>query len=214
MTPDEIQEDRRQKEELDNQAEVKRQQEVEFYAASVNAWFNTALEHDKSIFTLSAGGVGLLVTLMTGVSTSVMLHLYILAIVCFLVSLCMVLVIFRRNRTHIEQVLSGESQLDPVLSILDIGGKVTFAIGMVLTAIIGISAASASYESKKKEIAMANEKQVPATGAQMVYDSVNGLGTLQKSFNNVGALQPKPSTQPASSTQQPPATPKSSDSSK
>ena len=41
--------------------ETTRLKEVEFYAANVGAWLNTSLEHDKSILTLSAGGIGLLV---------------------------------------------------------------------------------------------------------------------------------------------------------
>jgi hypothetical protein len=33
------------------------QKRVEYYATSVNAWFNTSLEHDKSILTLAAGAL-------------------------------------------------------------------------------------------------------------------------------------------------------------
>lgn len=43
---------------------------VEYYSAAVTAWFNTALEHDKSILTLAAGGIGLLITLLTTVGLS------------------------------------------------------------------------------------------------------------------------------------------------
>lgn len=47
--------------------EIEQQKSVEFYAAGINAWYNTSLEHDKSIFSLSAGGIGLLITLLTTV---------------------------------------------------------------------------------------------------------------------------------------------------
>jgi hypothetical protein len=33
--------------------------DVEHYASSVDAWYNTRLELDKSLLTLSAGGIGL-----------------------------------------------------------------------------------------------------------------------------------------------------------
>ena len=36
--------------------DLKQQKEVEFYATSVTAWYNTALERDRGLFTLSAGG--------------------------------------------------------------------------------------------------------------------------------------------------------------
>jgi hypothetical protein len=39
------------------------QKEVEYYAAQVNAWLNTKFEHDKSLLTLSAGGLGLLISI-------------------------------------------------------------------------------------------------------------------------------------------------------
>lgn len=176
------------------QMETARQKEVEFYAASINAWFNTALEHDKSIFTLSAGGIGLLATFMTGVGNSGLLYLYIAAMCAFLVSLCMILVIFRRNRTHIEQVLAGKNTLDRVLSFMDIGGKITFGIGMILTATIGISTATISYETKIRDSAMANENKISSSKPTVAQDSVNGLGSLQKSFNNLASIQPKPTS--------------------
>lgn len=76
--------------------EIKNQKEVEFYAASVNAWFNTSLEHDKSLFTLSAGGIGLLLTLLTtvGLSSAESLVLYIGAILSFLSAIIAILLIF------------------------------------------------------------------------------------------------------------------------
>ena len=65
--------------------EVDDQKRVEFYSAGLTAWYNTRLEHDKSLLTLSAGGIGLLMTLMTtvGVSSAESLVLYICALVAF-----------------------------------------------------------------------------------------------------------------------------------
>lgn len=76
--------------------EIAHQKEVEYYASSVNAWFNTSLEHDKSILTLAAGGIGLLITLLTtiGLSSAEALVLYVGAITSFLVALISVLVVF------------------------------------------------------------------------------------------------------------------------
>ena len=52
---------------IDND-EVLKQKSIEFYAASVNAWYASALEHDKSIFGLAAGGIALLTKDSTGAS--------------------------------------------------------------------------------------------------------------------------------------------------
>jgi hypothetical protein len=43
----------------DDNDDIKKK-EIAFYTAGVTAWYNTSLEHDKSLFTLSAGGIGLL----------------------------------------------------------------------------------------------------------------------------------------------------------
>ena len=168
------------------------QKRVEYYAASYNAWFNTSLEHDKSLLALSAGGIGLLLTLLTtvGLSSAEALVLYIGAITCFVVALIVILFVFRRNRTHIEDILSGKSTSnDPLLTILDATALWAFGVGVVFTAFIGFAAAINSYSSKEKtmENKIVNQlKNVP------VLESFNNAVNLQKSFNNVATLMPQP----------------------
>jgi hypothetical protein len=52
--------------------------EVEYFAAIANAWVNTRVEHDKSLLTLSAGGIGLLITLLStvGIETTGILSVF------------------------------------------------------------------------------------------------------------------------------------------
>jgi hypothetical protein len=187
--------------------EIGRQKEVEYYASSVNAWFNTSLEHDKSILTLAAGGIGLLITLLTtvGLSSAEALVLYVGAIASFLVALVSVLVVFRRNRTYIEQVLAGTSGgNDPVLTRADSIALWAFGVGVIFTAVVGIATAIHSYTSKEK--VMANEPTKPTQPAPLresfngatkvqpgiAMDSFNGAVNLQKSFNGASNLQPQP----------------------
>jgi hypothetical protein len=185
--------------------EISHQKEVEYYASSVNAWFNTSLEHDKSILTLAAGGIGLLITLLTtiGLSSAEALVLYVGAITSFLVALLAVLVVFRHNRTYIEQVLAGKiAGNDPVLAKADSIALWAFGVGVVFTAVIGIDTAIHSFTSKEK--AMSNEptkstQSVPlresfngATNLQLSIESFNGAASLQKSFNGASNLQPQP----------------------
>lgn len=172
--------------------EIDEQKRIEYYAASVTAWFNSSLEHDKSILTLSAGGIGILITLLTtvGLDSAEALVLYFCAIICFLIALISILIVFRRNNTYIEKILSGKStSIDPVLSILDAMAKWAFGLGVVFTAIIGMSTAIHSYTTK--EIIMANE-----TGSKIGAGSYNGVSRIQpstetRSFNGVANLQPQ-----------------------
>jgi hypothetical protein len=201
--------------------EIAHQKEIEYYASSVNAWFNTSLEHDKSILTLAAGGIGLLITLLTtiGLSSAETLVLYICAIVSFLVALVSVLVVFRRNRTYIEQILTGKVlESDPVLAKADSIALLTFGLGVIFTAVIGIATAIHSYSSKEKPVSNEPTKANQTTpiresfnGATnlrpgMAHDSFNGAASLQKSFNGASNLQPQPiasTTTPVASTPAP-----------
>lgn len=183
--------------------EIENQKRVEFYAASVTAWFNTSLEHDKSLLALSAGGIGLLLTLLTtvGLTSAEALVLYVCAIVSFVVALVTVLVVFRRNRNYIEDVLSGKATSnDPLLTKLDKTASWAFGIGALFTAVIGIAAAVNSYSIKVKSMAHEAPKK---TETVPLRESFNGAGKLQptveatKSFDGVVSLQPKPAAAPA-----------------
>lgn len=183
------------------QEEIDDQKKIEFYAASVAAWYESSLEHDKSILTLSAGGIGLLITLLTtvGLGTAEALVLYVGAIISFVVSLVSVLFVFRGNQKHVEDILSGKNQeTDPVLSKLDGTVICSFGIGVVFTAVIGISAAIHSFTSKEKT--MANET-TKTTETIPLRESFNGAAKLQsgtdlgKSFNGAGNLLPQQTTQ-------------------
>lgn len=159
------------------------QKDVEFYAAAVAAWLNTSLEYDKSIFALSAGGIGLLITLLTtvGVANAAVLVLYITAIIAFFTSLICILAVFRRNRAHIEQVVLGNRDPDPLLSALDRVAVASFGAGALLAAIIGVSTAITSYSTKERAMATEN-KQLQSVSAET------------RSFNGLGGLKPQETT--------------------
>lgn len=189
--------------------DVDEQKRVEFYSAGLTAWYTTRLEHDKSLLTLSAGGIGLLMTLMTtvGVSSAESLVLYVCALVAFLICLGAVLVIFRKNATHLEEVIAGTaSQNDSALTRLDIVGTWSFAFGVVFSVVIGISAAINSYGNVEKKMSRSDQKQ---SNPGIVQESFNGAARLQpqadltKSFNGIAKLQP-PSPQSSSSTESSP----------
>lgn len=174
------------------------QKDVEFYSAAVTAWFTTSLEYDKSLLALSAAGIGLHLTLLTtvGLKSAEGLVLYISSIICFTAALLATLRVFSLNKKHIEEIISGRiTGNDPELAKLDLFAIVIFGIGVVLTAIVGISAAVYSYS--EKESSMTNNAN--PTKSVPTFDSVNGAAKLQpsaqleKSFNGAASLQPSTS---------------------
>jgi hypothetical protein len=184
------------------------QKEVAYYSAAVTAWFTTSLEHDRSILTLSAAGIGLHLTLLTtvGLKSPEALALYIASIVCFVFSLLAVLRVFRLNQSHIEAIIAGKATgRDPVLTRIDLFALISFGLGVVLTSIVGVSAAIGSYSTERENV-MA-EKQSPKQSVLML-DSVNGAanlqppGGLERSFNGVGSLRPAASQPTQGSTTQ------------
>ena len=209
-----------------DKANLQAEKSVEFYAASVNAWYASALEHDKSIFALAGGGIALLVTLLTtvGFSDWTTFVLFAIAIGCFLATLTCLLVIFRKNQAYIEATLTkGGPHLDPTLQRLDLAALVTFGMGVLFAAAVGVSAAWHSFSSRQldKEKLMATENKSSPQQSAHAYDSVNGAAKLQfdmtKSFNGAGKLQqaaatPAPSA--AASVPVAPAPPPATNSSK
>ena len=183
------------------------QKAVAYYSAAVTAWFTTSLEYDKSLLTLSAAGIGLHLTLLTtvGLKSAEALILYIGAILCFAAALLTVLRVLRLNQKHIEDIVSSRvTGTDPALARLDLFAIVSFGVGVVLTAIVGISAAIHSYSEKEK---IMTEKQQSTRGVPTL-DRVNGAARLQpttsleRSFNGAASLQPaasQPATQAATS---------------
>ncbi len=200
--------------------DINEKKEVAFYTAGVAAWYNTSLEHDKSLFTLSAGGIGLLMTLIrtVGILSAETLILYIAAMVSFLICLVSVLVIFKKNRSHIEQVFQGKKDSDYSLAILDNIAILSFGIAVLFSAVIGISSAINSYTTKATQMANENNKHIPEVYPDL--QSFEGISNLapstlaKKSFNGVEALQSQPiasqTTQPVSATTTPSQTPTSS----
>lgn len=156
------------------------EKEVEYYAAKANAWFNTKLEYDKSLLVLSAGAIGLLVTLLTtvGVNSFVLLFVFFAAIISFVVCLFTILAIFLRNAKHLEELIAGRRTSDPVLGFLDSLSISSFVIGIVLASIIGVATATA--EVLNKEIIVSKEKETNQSTVP-----------LRESFNRASNIAPQ-----------------------
>jgi hypothetical protein len=156
-----------------------------FYEPAVTAWFDTSLEHDKSLLVLSAGAIGLLVTLLTtiGVSSATAFILYIAALIAFLISIGAVLFVFRRNKQYLHRVITTKTrENDPLLGLADTIALASFGFGIAFTVIIGIGTAIDSFSLK--EHTMSKHGSDPNKGSAVQHSS-----DATKSFNGAGALQ-------------------------
>lgn len=119
-----------------------KEKEIEFYSAAVHAWFGTRQEHDRSLLILSAGGIGLLVTLLSTVAihSTAIVVLYILALVFFLVCLGTVLSIFKANATYLVAIVNNPDKKaeDKCLGVLDMIAIGSFSVAAALSSVIGI----------------------------------------------------------------------------
>jgi hypothetical protein len=175
--------------------------EIEFYASATTAWFDTKLERDKSLLALSAGGIGLLITLLSaiGIHSTESLILYATALLSFICSLGAVLWIFKRNAAHLEDINRGKEGGDLLLDLLDNAAIFCFFLGVVLSSIMGVSSALHSFQTQEIQMASGDK------GRQMANDSFSGIKNMAptptdtRSFSNAANM--KPATPPPASTQ-------------
>ena len=165
-----------------------------FYSASVNAYYTTKFEYDKSLSSLSAGGVGLLFTLLTtvGVNSTASLVLYMAAMVCLLTCIVSVLVIFNENAKLIVNMVSSENFNNSKINFLDKLSKYSFGLAAVFIVLISASVAIDSLIIKKEQVKMrVNIKGINDSvyGVQLLKPNQN-QHTEQKSISGVEALKP------------------------
>jgi hypothetical protein len=177
------------------------------YAATVAAWYGTKMEHDKSLLTLAAAAIGVLITLVTKfpVSSYGEMSLFASALVFFIVCLIAVLAIYKRNSTHLENLIHHDARSDRWLTILDWISLISFVSGIILASALGILMA---VESFKETNVAGNEKKGPIVSNDSVNRAIStrpvAIDPLSKSFNQAANMKPQASTtQPAPPAQQP-----------
>lgn len=142
----------------DNNADIEREKTVQYYSGIVNAWVSTKLERDKSLLTLSAGGIGLLVTLLTTVGSSCLLIIifYLFSISGFVICLISLISIFNRNAVYLTKVVNEGIRYDIRLKKLDKIALCSFILAVIFSIIIGISIGIENFQ-KNKEGMMTDE---------------------------------------------------------
>lgn len=177
------------------------QKEVEFFAATVNAWYATNLEHDKSLFVLAGGGIGIMISLLTtvGFDSYWILALFLGAIFSFLFCLAYLLKIFEGNRDYLEAIVAGTHQdADTNLKRWDKIAKNSFFVGVMFSTAVGLAVAALKIPTKPTEQKQVTSANQTPTERSIALDSVQGAARLQpmtKSFQ--GAANMAPASAPA-----------------
>jgi hypothetical protein len=102
------------------------------------------MERDRALVTLSAAGVGLLVTILTAIGVGPLrwvLWLYAGAFAGFVVTLLSTITVFGRNSRLIEEAIQGTAKESLKLKHLDVLSITCFALAACCTIAIGIVAA-------------------------------------------------------------------------
>ena len=178
---------------------VKQQKDVAFYSALVSAWVQTQVERDKTLASLSAGGIGLLVTILSivGVRYRWQILLYCCAFLFFAVVIVASVVIFDRNSKHIEDVIKNKVSQDYVLKRLDKLSLCSFILAALFSIAIGVVAAVDKLD-EKGGAKMSDEKKTENTVPQVtVKKSLEGIGNLNpvridESLEGIANLRPQP----------------------
>src|SRR5690242_20582283 len=109
----------------ETQKEPADEKEAAWYAAALDAWYGTRLEHGK----------GLLITLESavGIPSLPALIFASLAILAFIVCLVAVLLIFKGNSDHLEDVVNASKEHSSRLAFLDRLAIYAFIVGVILS---------------------------------------------------------------------------------
>ena len=170
------------------------QKEVAYYSALVQAWVSTRIEKDKTLIAVSAGGIGLLVHL---ISTSNQISCPALivgfaAILLFLITIIMALWILGRNADLLKRLIkekdspANESSSDEVLKLLDRGIKLFFCMALIVSILFGGMLGYKQIQARGDQ-EMSSEKENITTRETLEH---RGEGWERKSLEGIQNLRP------------------------
>ncbi|EEY99103.1 hypothetical protein VOA_001452 [Vibrio sp. RC586] len=168
---------------------------VEFNSQSYASFYNTKLEKDKSILTLSVAGLGFLIT-FTNFAEKLGTFAYvafILAALAYLFCVFNVITIFEKNALYIIEVTTDSdkaSELEVQLRKHDKRAIYSFYLGILLSFVLGIST---SVQSQLKGQEMSDKNKTSQTTRVQINDSFAGMSKLNESFSGLSSMKPKPS---------------------
>ena len=178
--------------------------EAQWRSTMLDAWFQTRMEADRTLLTLSAGGVALLVTLLTtvGIPWIWVALLYGCAFTAFIVAIHAATAIFKDSADHIMEAATDAAQahnspLRERLRKLDDRLKKAFWVGVGFSIAVGVvSAAEPFFQGEE----MAEKGKIETTqGARPETRPVQGPND-QASADGITNFAPsQPSSTPSDS---------------
>ncbi len=167
---------------------------IAYYQTLLSSWIDTRMERDKSVITLSAAAIGLLVTIliMVGVNGILLKALAIGSFIGFAGAIWISLKIYELNAEHLIYSLKGGREKDPKLEKCDKWSMRLFCFGVICMIFMGIAT---SFTAKGEKMIDSNKKP---TEEQRLKESINDIHKLTpkdleigKSLSGVGSLSPQ-----------------------
>ncbi len=120
--------------------EVNKAKHIEFHSQSVNAWYMTALEKDKSIFIFSMAGIGFMISLLTAkvVDSYLILILLCFSVLFYLIATVTIIYIFGLNKKYLHHIMNGTDKSHIKLKNKDTIAIVSFFIGILFSIVVGL----------------------------------------------------------------------------
>ena len=142
----------------------------ELYKASLSAFFQNELEHDKIILGLSTAGIGFFIAIFQTENreiSEVMFISSIVSLVMFSITVLMILAIFVYNKKQIISIIknSGKSEEIKELTVLDKTKYIPFAIAIMESMIFTLALVFRSIN--KEKIKMEEKRQVDIAKVSM-----------------------------------------------
>jgi len=94
----------------EREAQELMEKNIAFYGTFLNAWVENRMETDKQLLTLSSLAIGLLMIFYDKLHTTTELVLWLAAGVLFILTIILVLCIFRSNSKYIECLIVDDDQ--------------------------------------------------------------------------------------------------------
>ncbi|MCJ8348537.1 hypothetical protein [Moritella sp.] len=166
---------------------------VEFKSQSYSSFYNTTMEKDKSILTLSVAGIGFLITLLK-LSDSLEYYdmiFFSVAILGFLISIFCIISLFGKNADFIVD-LAQEKDVkvkQHVLKQLDSWAIRTFYLAIIMSVCLGVSTSSTLFVQGEKEMTKdININNTLETSAIPTNESFTQAVDLTKSYQQATSL--------------------------
>lgn len=158
---------------------------ISHYSVLLSAWVETRMERDKTLVTLSAAAIGLLVTILTtvGAQSWVDLLLILISFIGFCICILSSLTIYQLNSLHIENELKNTSSQNLNLEKFDKRSIKAFYFGVIFLVLFGLT--NAFLFLIDKEMDMSNETK------KMTESSKSSSEIKKHSLDGIGGLKPQ-----------------------